>query len=442
MVKEGYGEGYRMAITRDAEIAALKPEERLAVKRYAIQSKHGGGLKIEIRLSGLKRFVYRYKIAGKEGELLIGGYPAITLAKAREFHAEAAALVKKGINPQQYQAQEKARNEAALTMAQLMSRWLESYKLTADVKPLTIKSHGDRWRIHLEKHLGNIRLLDLARPHLTQALEAMRRNAKEETRKALSTLNLALDYALSHHWIEDNPARLLRPQDFKATMSKGRERWLTMQELKECWQAIDRQSRESAPKETGGQLLSVPVANVLRLLILTGCRRGEVTAMRFSHINGNKWVIPDTKNGKPHTVYLCPLALAIIEEQRTLSTGDVVFESATTTGVALRNDSVTHSLSRLRKASLPKLPAFTVHDLRRSAATNWAEQLGAEERVIEICLNHQPQNKLVRTYHKSRHHEKTKSVWISWGELVAAKIANTPVQTANNVITINFGSQH
>ena len=50
--------------------------------------------------------------------------------------------------------------------------------------------------------------------------------------------------------------------------------------------------------------------------------------------------------------------------------------------------------------------------------------------------------KLVRTYHKSRHHEKTKSVWISWGELVAAKIANTPVQTANNVITINFGSQH
>src|SRR3979490_3293823 len=118
---------------------------------------------------------------------------------------------------------------------------------------------------------------------------------------------------------------------------------------------------------------------------------------------------------------------------------------ATKPGVALKNDSVTHSLGRLRKLSLPKIPAFTVHDLRRSAATNWAEQLGAEERVIEICLNHQPQNKLVRTYHKSRHHEKTKSVWIRWGELVAAKIANAPepepVQTANNVITVQFGGR-
>ena len=45
----------------------------------------------------------------------------------------------------------------------------------------------------------------------------------------------------------------------------------------------------------------------------------------------------------------------------------------------------------------PDMEPFTVHDLRRGAATNWAERLGAEERTIEVCPNHQPVNKLVRS---------------------------------------------
>lgn len=111
-----------MAISKDLEISSLKPVEGVKVKRDAIQSRHGGGLKIEIRESGLKRFVYRFKIGGSEGELLLGSYPALTLAKAREEHGKAVLLVKRGIDPTKFAAQEKAKNETALTMDALLGR--------------------------------------------------------------------------------------------------------------------------------------------------------------------------------------------------------------------------------------------------------------------------------------------------------------------------------
>ena len=80
-------------------------------------------------------------------------------------------------------------------------------------------------------------------------------------------------------------------------------------------------------------------------------------------------------------------------------------------------------MNRLQERALPDLEPFTVHDLRRSAATNWAEQLGAEERVIEICLNHQPMNKLIRIYHRSKHEDKTRALWQAWGEMVEEQVA-------------------
>ncbi|WP_040916540.1 site-specific integrase [Legionella tunisiensis] len=44
---------------------------------------------------------------------------------------------------------------------------------------------------------------------------------------------------------------------------------------------------------------------------------------------------------------------------------------------------------------------FTIHDLRRSAATAWGEYLKAAPHVIERMLNHQPANKLVATYQRA-----------------------------------------
>ena len=436
-----------MAISKDLEISSLKPVEGVKVKRYAIQSKHGGGLKIEIRASGLKRFVYRFKIGGSEGELLLGSYPALTLAKAREEHGKAVLLVKRGIDPTKFAAQEKAKNETALTMDELLGRWLDAQRVAQVVKPKTLQCHQDRWNRHLKKTLGNIRLIDLTRAHLAQALEITRRATKDETRKGLGTLNQMLDYAVVHCLIEANPARLLRPKDFGASAGSPRERWLTVPELRRLWKAIDEDLGSGGSLAAGGRgvsrhaTISLPAANAIKLLILTGCRRGEVANMRFSHIRDDIWTIPDTKNGKPHSVFLSRQAKALIDEQALYVNGDFVFESDRPKSDVIEPilvDSITRALRRFISRSLSDMEPFTVHDLRRSAATNWAERLDAEERVIELCLNHLPLNKLVRTYHRSRHDDKKKMLWQRWGELVELEIANEPQKNNNHGNVIEF----
>ncbi|MGU5528237.1 tyrosine-type recombinase/integrase [Aeromonas hydrophila] len=436
-----------MAISKDLEVSSLKPVEGVRVKRYAIQSKHGGGLKIEIRESGLKRFVYRFKIAGSEGELLLGSYPALTLAKAREEHGKAVQLVKRGVDPTKFAAQEKAKNETALTMDELLERWLEAQRIAQAVKPRTLQCHQERWNRHLKKTLGNIRLIDLTRAHLAQALEITRRATKDETRKGLGTLNQMLDYAVVHCLIEANPARLLRPKDFGASAGSPRERWLTVPELRLLWKAIDEDLGSAGGLADGGRgisrhaTISLPAANAIKLLILTGCRRGEVANMRFSHIKDDVWTIPDTKNGKAHSVFLSQQAAKLIAEQAQYVNGDFVFESDRPKGDVIEPilvDSITRALRRFITRSLPDMEPFTIHDLRRSAATNWAERLDAEERVIELCLNHIPLNKLVRTYHRSRHDDKKKMLWQRWGELVALEIANEPQDNINCGNVIEF----
>ena len=100
----------RKPITQDREIAALTTEEGKSVSRFTVYSKHGGGLHVEVRPDGLKRFNYRARLNGKQFDYQIGSYPAMTLAAARLAHAEAVALVKQGIDPRQAAKQVKTKN--------------------------------------------------------------------------------------------------------------------------------------------------------------------------------------------------------------------------------------------------------------------------------------------------------------------------------------------
>lgn len=437
----------RKPVTQDREIPSLILQGEASITRYAVKSPHGGGLAIEVRAGKSKRFVYRYRIAGSQATIVLGNYPALSLAKARMEHAELVFLVKKGIDPRKHVASEKAKNETALTMDELLGRWLEAQRVAQVVKPLTLQCHQDRWNRHLKKILGNIRLVDLTRAHLAQALEITRRATKDETRKGLGTLNQMLDYAVVHCLIEANPARLLRPKDFGASAGAPRERWLTIPELRRLWKAIDDDLGSGGSLHGGGRgvsrhaTISLPAANAIKLLILTGCRRGEVASMRFSHIKDGVWTIPETKNGKSHSVFLSQQAKAVVDAQAEYTSSDFVFESDRPKNGSIEPilvDSITRALRRLIARSLPDMVPFTIHDLRRSAATNWAERLDSEERVIELCLNHIPLNKLVRTYHRSRHDDKKKILWQRWGELVELEVSNDPKKIDSNGNVIEF----
>ncbi|AUV15564.1 integrase [Aeromonas sp. ASNIH7] len=433
-----------MAITTDAEIAAIKPESGVIVRRMAIQSKHGGGLKLEVRTSGIKRFVYRYKIAGKAGEMLLGGYPAMTLAKARQAHGKAAELVKQGIDPLTVTKQAKAKNIEMPTLGEIYRDWLAMRAKSKPIGPRTLRDYEGTFTRHIESAIGNTRVCDLSRAVLYEHFRQV--ETAEGARKGLIVLNQCLDHAVLQGHIEINPARLLKPAMFGASMPPPRERWLARDELRQLWGALEQATAGGGSVAAGGRgiasnvVLSLAVANCLRLITLTAVRRSEAVGMRWEQINGDRWTIPETKNGRAHVVTLCPLALEIIELQKALSNGPYVFESTSKIGHPITGDAVTKALDRVRMKYLAELAPFSPHDLRRSVATGAAEYLDAPERLIELMLNHVPKDRLIRTYQVGGMAEKLRALFLRWGDFMTT-ITQPEQAKPDNVVSINFGGR-
>ena len=433
-----------MAITTDAEIAAIKPESGVIVRRMAIQSKHGGGLKLEVRTSGIRRFVYRYKIAGKAGEMLLGGYPAMTLAKARQAHGKAAELVKQGIDPLTVTKQAKVKNIEMPTLGEIYRDWLAMRAKSKPIGPRTLRDYEGTFARYIESAIGNTRVCDLSRAVLYEHFRQV--ETAEGARKGLIVLNQCLDHAVLQGHIEINPTRLLKPAMFGASMPPPRERWLTRDELRLLWAALEQATAGGGSMAAGGRgiasnvVLSLAVANCLRLITLTAVRRSEAVGMRWDQLNGERWTIPETKNGRAHVVTLCPLALEIIERQRELSQGSFVFESTSKAGHQITGDAVTRALERVRLKYLAELVPFSPHDLRRSVATGAAEYLDAPERLIELMLNHVPKDRLIRTYQVGQQAEKLRALFMRWGDFIQ-DITQPEQIKRDNVVSINFGGR-
>jgi integrase len=120
--------------------------------------------------------------------------------------------------------------------------------------------------------------------------------------------------------------------------------------------------------------------------MLTGQRRDEIGALRWSEIDlSGEGVIhlpkERTKNRRPHMVPLSPAARAILATLREQA-GDREFVFGRGQGFSGWSAS-----KAALDAELPKMTDWTLHDLRRTAATGMAK-LGVNLPVIERALNH------------------------------------------------------
>ena len=411
-------------------------------KEYRIHD--GGGLYFRVRPSGAKSWLFSFSLPGdrKLFRMPIGALNDVSLKEARNKVIELRKLVAEGIDPRTAKAAAIAANAQAITMQVLFDTWIEFEKITCRVTPTWIKRHEDRWRLHLKAILGNILARDITRAHLATALDAMtRKGIREETRKALSTLNLMMDYALTRHLIDQNPARLLKPKDFAATASRPRDRVLSLSELRRLWGSLE-QASEATQSSDKISAMSIVTTSAIKLLILTGARRGEVAAMRWDELNldAGVWLLPSerTKNRQAHTIYLPDLAVNVIHSLQPISgNSQFVFDTGNyRDGGHIHADTLTGVIARLRgtvtgskkkitdSAPLVNMKPFSIHDLRRSAAMAWGEHLKTEPHVIEKMLNHQPLNKLVATYQRAVYADEQKSAWSNWGKLIDHQLAH------------------
>jgi integrase len=209
-----------------------------------------------------------------------------------------------------------------------------------------------------------------------------------------ASLSTFFGWCIQHGLVEQNPVI-----GTQVAPEQSRDRVLSMDELAAIWRACGDDAYGS----------------IVRMLILTGQRREEIGGLRWDEVRDDMIVLPGdrTKNKRTHIIPLSDPARDIPAAQP--RTGEYVF--------GRRFVSWSH-----RKQGLDnqlKLDAWTVHDLRRSAATHMAE-IGIAPHIIEAILNHVSGHKAgVAGIYNRASYDKEKRVALSlWADHVMAAVVN------------------
>jgi integrase len=205
--------------------------------------------------------------------------------------------------------------------------------------------------------------------------------------------------------------------------------------------------------------LRLPSANItnitecaLWLVLATGCRIGELLSAEWKHVNSESgvWIIPaeNSKNGKPHTVYLSDFALRYFRELRAINgnspwcfpnrLGDKHVCVKTVTkqlGDRQRTGDTKPLSGRSLQTNALSLCGgkWTPHDLRRTAATLMTA-LGVLPEVAEKCLNHTEESRVKRTYQRYNYDAEKREAWNLLGKRLTLLTSRD-----GNVITLTSG---
>ncbi len=347
-------------------IRALKPQS----KRRRIAD--GNGLWLEIQPTGVMAWRSRYTLAGRAGVATLGRFPHLAIVDARARHSALQAGIRNGISPIEQRKTERLRAECGLTVREFAEQFIERQvaRVRKDATPIRRYFERDIYPVIGAKPFQAVTIDDL------RGLILPRIDAGHE-QSALAIRNLLKrfwDYALIRGLADKNLLAAI-PAKFVAKVS-ARSRALTGEELGTFLRGLDRAR------------LRLRLKIALRLILLTLTRKSEVRLARWEEFNfeTQEWTLP-AKHSKMKTPLVIPLSRQVIELLEQLCAADerkgLLFPMAGAIYTPMAAATLNRALARVTV----KIEHFTVHDLRRTAATNLAEREYNAD-WIEKAMNH------------------------------------------------------
>jgi integrase len=335
----------------DITVRELKAPKR-GQKFYADDVLAGFGVRVS--QGGTKSFVLVH--GPRRQRVTIGRYPIITLADARtEAKRRSAEIILGKFKPRSISFEDAKRRFLEACEAKNRARTVADYR-------------------RLLKHFpfGKTQLSQISRHDIAQRLDKLRKTPSE-TNHALVAVKVFFRWTERQGFLESNPCGALRAQQAMV----ARDRVLTERELAEVLRLAMREP--------------YPFGPIVTLLVLTGLRRGEVAAMRWSWIDlQNRTItVPAeiAKNRRQHVLPFGDLALEVLQSVPNM--GDLLFP-ASRSHVRGRLTSVYNGWPKAKVSFDKKLNCvahYTLHDLRRTFSSQLAS-LGTPIHVTEKLLNH------------------------------------------------------
>ncbi len=341
-----------------------------------------------------------YRFGRKQRRLTFEpGYPALGLAEARTAATQAQLQIRAGMDPAAVKgtAKEKAARKPD-TIANVVEMFIRLDLERRKRAPRYITDTRRNFSNHVLPRWADRDIRTITRRDVIELLDAVMdggtvaKDADGTRRKlpggpiianrTLAAVRALFNWALRRGMIDATPAALVEAPGEET----ARVRVLTGEEIRAIWAAA-----EDA---------AYPFGPFFRLALVTGQRREEVARMQWDHLDLNEgtWTLPAaaTKAGRTHIVPLVPLAIEIMKAlpHKAFAHGHVTKPSryvfttageAPISGFSKAKKRLDQSIAKHRDGSA--LAAWTVHDLRRTAATEMA-RLGVSRLVIGKVLNH------------------------------------------------------
>jgi integrase len=413
----------------ERNVAAIKPASGVTAsgqpKRDEVHTDSElRGFALRVSRTGKKTFfVQKDNKLGKTRRVAIGPWPAISAEEARgRAKVLLAGMHTEGVDEIASANSRRRRASADDEQSDLIRDLLESYKAKH------LQSYGEHSRNMTYSGLcrvfadhGDLRLKDFTTADLTNATDFWRDKGQ------MVTANRRTEQVRTFvNWCEQRGVAVPHLR-YHRTKEKSRDRVLEVSEMVRVLAANDTLDHLDYP-------------DCIRLLVLTGLRRTEVSELHWSEVDLENRVlnIPAArmKNGLAARVPLSGAAVELLEHRRKFVPSGYVFARWSNGKRAFSG------FSRLKvdlDAAIATqeggaLEHWVHHDLRRTVATLMVEKLDADPTVVDMHILHHVSTTsgVARTYNRAKRLEKVRTILDDWGRYVTSL-------TAENVVSVDFG---
>lgn len=267
------------------------------VKGFCLRVSPGGG----------KSFMLDYRANGRQRRITIGAYPDWSVAAARD----AAKAMKREVDAGNDPMGDRHAHRAAPTIVELWERYRAEHLPTKAQR--SQRDETMMWEQIVLPRFGKVKVADITH----EDIDALHRDITTirgtpiRANRTVEVLRKAFNLSIRWKWRTDNPASGVRRNP-----EEKRERFLNKVEIAALAEALAKH-----PQRTS--------ANAIKLLMLTGARRGEVLGATWAmfDLENGVWTKPSshTKQRKLHRVPLSGHALRLLKELRAVTPGPYVF---------------------------------------------------------------------------------------------------------------------
>jgi integrase len=361
-----------MKLTKDAVAALAQPAGKTDHIEWDDELPGFG-----VRLRGdTKRWVVQYRVGAQQRRESLGDVRKVKLEDARKIARQRFAQVELGVDPAAERARARAAAASNLSLATVIERYLDAKR--GVMRPNTFKAAERYFTIHWKplrdrihwKPLRDRSVATIARADVAARLQELtKQHGQTSAARARDYLRALFAWAMREGLCEANP--VVATNDPSAGIP-ARDRVLDDSEIRVIWKACEDDD----------------FGRIVKLLLLTGCRREEIGALRRDEVKNGVMTIPGTrtKNHRTLTLTLPPLALDILRSAPQRADREYVFGNRGG-GFSAWSYSTLRLGHRIIEAEGKPLAHWTLHDLRRTMRSGLGK-IGVAPHIAELVINH------------------------------------------------------